>query len=138
MTVLDIIKIVVPIILALCGAVFVMMRWAMDKQAASTESMWEAINKSLLDNIGQLAKNLESHKGNVHQRLNGLENRFGNLQAEVSSHKKEVAEFYIKRQDWLDHALSLERKVDELRRDVHHELQGITRLVTEISKKADH
>lgn len=129
MEVMDVVKIVIPIIVTLCGALFLMVRWTIDRQSRSSNALLKVFEESLLRTINQVSMDYENLRKTTNEFRNHHDARIHKVEQNLGEFKKEVAEFYIKRQDWLEHAVSLERKVDELRNDMHKELQEINRLL---------
>ena len=130
MDLFEVLKIVVPIVIALIGTIFVLLRWAIDRQAQSTQKMWELFQASIGKNIHQLSVEVASFKADFYDWRNRYDARVHALEQKLSRFEKEVAGQYIKRRDWLEHALSLEKKVDLLRNDIHKELQEIYKEIT--------
>ncbi|MDX1491288.1 MAG: hypothetical protein R3332_08375 [Pseudohongiellaceae bacterium] len=137
----DILKIVVPIILFMLAAIGGAIRWILDreekaqaKEDAAQKEYWGAVHESLQRLVGELAGQFKEHKDEqsswrerTDKKLESLEERFGEF-------RESVAGGYIKRDDWLSHAVNLERKVDNLRNDIHKELQIMGRSIAELGK----
>ncbi|GJM12781.1 MAG: hypothetical protein DHS20C12_11840 [Pseudohongiella sp.] len=125
MEIVDLLKIVVPIIVTLCGTVIVMMRWSIERQQKNSEHVWSVLQKSLLQSITQVSRDLQAHKKGNHQWKTKHADKLQELEKQLSAFQTEVAGDYIKRQDWHEHALNLERKMDELRRDINKEIGNV-------------
>ena len=121
MELVDIFKIVVPIIASLCGTVWATMRWATDREAKA----WTAIHAGLGKQITELREELS-------KSLTDIERRLLEQERDLSKFREKVAEEYIKREDWLQHAVGLEKKVDLLRQDMGKELQALGREVAQL------
>lgn len=140
---IDILKIVTPIILFMMASLGGALKWILDREEKTQEKedkaqkeYWETVHDSLQQLVSELSTQFKEHKGeqnvwreNTSTRINLIETRF-------SEFREYVAATHIKRDDWLNHAVNLERKVDNLRNDFHKELQDIVRSIAELGKKS--
>lgn len=109
MEALDILKIVGPVIIAVCATVFTAVKWTMGRQ--------EITNQMYRDESKTFQKQFD-------KRTRALEET-------VQDFRVLVAKDYMPRASWLEHALSMERKLDNIRSDVSSEMKNINKLIME-------
>ena len=129
MDILDIVKIVVPVIVALCSTVWATMRWTYDREIAAQKAYWQVVHDTLLNKIGE-------HRTQHETWQQGSDERVVTLERELSALRVKLAEEYVKRHDWLDQEKAVERKLDLLRSEISKELQHLTKEVAGIKGAA--
>lgn len=129
----DILRIVVPIIIALCGTVAGTVAWIFHRegetkksQEAATKEYWQAVHLSLEKMISDLKLRLaeighenDQESARVHIRVSSLEKEFAEFRVLVAGE-------YLKRDLWGENHHNLERKMDQLRSDMSKELKSIS------------
>jgi len=136
MELVDILKITVPIILFMLAGMGGALKWIFmreehtkAKEAESQKQYWGTVNENLQDLVRQLANQVRENKGEFTSARERLEARISDVDKRLQEFREEVAGEYIKRDDWLEHAINLERKVDELRNDFNREIKDLIRVV---------
>src|SRR5262245_23228532 len=105
MDIADILKIVLPLIVALCATVYGTIRWTYEREAAAQRAYWDVVHQTLMTRINEQG---EHHTA----RQAAIESKIADLDAAYNDLRVKVAEEYVKREDWLDQEKSIERKLD--------------------------
>lgn len=132
----DVLKIVVPIILALCGTVAGTVAWIFRReeetkrtQDAATKEYWQTVHQSLKLMIEGLQARLAEIGHENDQETMRLHARVNGLEKELSEFRVLVAGEYLKRELWGENHHNLERKMDQLRSDISKELKELVQSV---------
>lgn len=138
---LDILKIVTPIILFMMASLGGALKWILDREEKTQEKedkaqkeYWGTVHESLQKLVSELSEQFKEHKGEQSGWRERTNARINNTETRLSEFRELVAATYIKRDDWLNHAVNLERKVDTMRNDIHKELQDIVKSIAELRK----
>jgi chaperonin cofactor prefoldin len=123
----DIFKIVLPVIVALCGTVYATIRWTYERESAAQRAYWQVVHETLQKDIRDQGEHHNPRQTAIERQLGDLDEAFSNLRVKI-------AEEYVKRDDWLDQEKSVERKVDLLRADISKQLSDLTREVAAIPR----
>lgn len=137
----DILKIVVPVILAMCATVAGTVAWIFRReeetkkaQDAATKEYWQTVHSSLEKMITELKTRLLQIGLENDQETARVHKRVGNLEKELAEFRVLVAGEYLKRDLWGENHNNLERKMDQLRSDMSKELKYISEQLTKWSK----
>ncbi|WP_339859113.1 hypothetical protein [Pseudohongiella acticola] len=137
MELVDILKITVPIILFMIAGMGGALKWIFMREesrkaqeAKSQKEYWGTVNDNLQNLVSQLASQVRENKGEFSTARERMEARISDVDKRLQEFREEVAGEYIKRDSWLEHAVSLERKVDELRNDINREIKDLIRVVS--------
>lgn len=138
----DVIKITVPIILFTLSGIFGLVKWITLREAAAQEKSeeaqkeyWEKVHDNLATLVSALGADLNQYKSSQGQQLDSLRREVGEVAQRLQEFREQVAGSYIKRDDWLQHAVNLERKVDQLRNDFHNEIRDVVKAIGNWSSK---
>ena len=127
MEVADILKIVIPVIIALCGTVFATLKWTMTRQANAEKAHWELIHLNIKEMVESLSGRLNENKNHNSELNRKTDKRLTDLETKLSDFKEYVADKYMKHENWLVHATSVERKIDHLRDDFNKSFKELMR-----------
>lgn len=142
MELVDIFKIVVPIIIALCGTVAGTVAWIFlreghtkEKQDEATKEYWQAVHASLEKMIADLSSRVTEFNAEHGSWQNKSDDRVRALEREFGEFRVMVSGEYLKREIWGTHAQNMERKLDQLRIDVNKELKELIEKIADWSKQ---
>lgn len=132
----DILKIIVPIILFTLGGIAGLVKWILIRETDSQrkgeqaqQQYWAAVHKSLEKLVEDLSQQFHTHKSELTQRVDRSDARILDVDRRLQEFRELVAGEYIKRDDWLEHAVNLERKVDQLRNDFNKEIKDLIKAI---------
>lgn len=126
----EILKIAIPILAAVFGALFVLLRWVIDRQQQATLKMWELIQETLIKDMRTMSRDIQSCREEVSASSTKNENRVVKVQENLSSLREEVAGNYIKTENWLSHETKIERKLEQIWKHMHDQIEKLQSLVS--------
>ena len=136
MELVDILKITIPIIIAILAGMAGCLKWifmreekAKANEKASQKEYWGTVNENLQQNFGELKQQFKDYESETDLAVERLTSKIDDVDSRLREFREEVAGQYIKRSDWLEHAVNLERKVDDLRSDFNKEIKELIRSV---------
>lgn len=139
----DVLKIVIPIIVSLCGTVAACIVWIVrredttnQKEDQATKEYWQTVHSSLERMINELATRLKEFDKDHGAWRTRSDARVQQLEKELYEFKALVGGEYLKREVWGQHAQALEHKLDLLRSDFNKEFKELIQKVAERSKQS--
>lgn len=125
---MDVMKLAVSILIPLLGALFVMLRWGIGIFQSSVSNQQEQVVNQVTQMLDSVGRELESLASDMRGRDERTQKRLDELTKDLSDFKTQVANTYVKSEQWLHDIRNVERKIDTLRADMHDEFKELHQL----------
>ncbi|MCW9029244.1 MAG: hypothetical protein OQJ80_09960 [Kangiella sp.] len=134
---------ILALIVTFIGLLIGVLKWALSELNKQSASANKSLEKVMTENYQQMTNTVRELKNEFHQNKNKHEERLNKIANEHWEFKAYVADKYVKKENWLEHAVSLERKVERIGnllskeyKDLFHDVSDIKGFINSLDKQS--
>lgn len=126
---------VVGLLVTVLGLLVGLIKWALSEYNKKAAAHTQAIQESIKVNYKQVNEFITSLRNDIERHRNESAKRMNDTERKIYEFKEHVADKYVKKESWLDHAVRMERKLDLIVRSVHEDNQKLYDIISKVSQR---